>query len=134
MFYFEREEVLHLIISDEEEANSVGLSPNITAELNEQGELIGIEILQASTLTSNSTEPFGKISTIRCWPKSGKTSHGKRWTRCGSGYLGNARCQSIRSYLPGQHGRSWRSYHDVPLSAFWLESARESAIVPQKPA
>ena len=49
MFYFEKEDVLHLIMSDEEEANSVELSPNITAELNEQGELIGIEILQAST-------------------------------------------------------------------------------------
>ncbi len=54
MFYFEKEDVLHLIISDEEEANSVELSPNITAELNERGELIGIEILQASTFVSDS--------------------------------------------------------------------------------
>jgi uncharacterized protein YuzE len=54
MCYFEKEDVLHLIISDEEEANSVELSPNITAELNEQGELIGIEILQASTLVRDS--------------------------------------------------------------------------------
>jgi uncharacterized protein YuzE len=54
MFYFEKEDVLHLIISDEEEANSVELSPNITAELNEQGELIGIEILQASMFVRDS--------------------------------------------------------------------------------
>jgi uncharacterized protein YuzE len=54
MFYFEKEDVLHLVISDEEEANSVELSPNITAELNEQGELIGIEILQASTFVRDS--------------------------------------------------------------------------------
>ena len=54
MFSFEKEDVLHLIISDEEEANSVELSPNITAELNEQGELIGIEILQASTFVRDS--------------------------------------------------------------------------------
>ena len=54
MFYFEKEDVLHLIISDEEEANSVELSPNINAELNEQGELIGIEILQASTFVRDS--------------------------------------------------------------------------------
>ena len=54
MCYFEKEDVLHLMISDEEEANSVELSPNITAELNEQGELIGIEILQASTLVRDS--------------------------------------------------------------------------------
>ena len=54
MCYFEKEDILHLIISDEEEANSVELSPNITAELNEQGELIGIEILQASTFVRDS--------------------------------------------------------------------------------
>ncbi len=54
MCYFEKEDILHLMISDEEEANSVELSPNITAELNEQGELIGIEILQASTFVRDS--------------------------------------------------------------------------------
>jgi len=54
MFYFEKEDILHLVMSDEEEANSVELSPNITAELNEQGELIGIEILQASTFVRDS--------------------------------------------------------------------------------
>jgi hypothetical protein len=45
MCYFEKEGVLHLMISDEEEGNSLELSPTITAELNEQGELLGIEIL-----------------------------------------------------------------------------------------
>ena len=54
MCYFEKEDVLHLMISDEEEANSVELSPNITVELNAQGELIGIEILQASTFVRDS--------------------------------------------------------------------------------
>jgi len=54
MFYFEEEDILHLVMSDEEEANSVELSPNITAELNAQGELIGIEILQASTFIRDS--------------------------------------------------------------------------------
>jgi len=54
MFYFEKEDILHLVMTDEEEANSVELSPNITAELNEQGELIGIEILQASTFVRDS--------------------------------------------------------------------------------
>jgi uncharacterized protein YuzE len=54
MFYFEKEDILHLVMSDEEEANSVELSPNITAELNAQGELIGIEILQASTFVRDS--------------------------------------------------------------------------------
>jgi len=49
LLYFDEEDILHLVISEEEEANSVELSPNITAELNEKGELIGIEILNAST-------------------------------------------------------------------------------------
>ena len=49
MVYFEREDILHLVISDEEETQSIELSPNITAELNEKGELIGIEIINAST-------------------------------------------------------------------------------------
>ncbi len=49
MSYFEQEDVLHLLISDEPEAGSVEVSPNITAELDAQGALIGIEILRAST-------------------------------------------------------------------------------------
>jgi uncharacterized protein YuzE len=46
--YFEEEDVLHLAISDEAEDGSIEVSPNITAELNDKGELIGIEILDAS--------------------------------------------------------------------------------------
>ena len=49
MIYFEKEDILHLVISDEPESDSLELGPNITAELNEKGELIGIEILNAST-------------------------------------------------------------------------------------
>jgi uncharacterized protein YuzE len=49
MTYFKDEDVLHLVISEENESNSVELSPNITAELNENGDLIGIEILEASS-------------------------------------------------------------------------------------
>ena len=52
--YFEKEDVLHLVISDEPEAGSVEVSPNITAELNANGELIGIEILAASTFIRDS--------------------------------------------------------------------------------
>ena len=54
MSYFESEDVLHLVISDEAEAGSAELSPNVTAELNDRGELIGIEILQASTYMRDS--------------------------------------------------------------------------------
>jgi uncharacterized protein YuzE len=48
MTYFAQDDVLHLAISDEPEARSVELIPNVTAELNDEGELIGIEILNAS--------------------------------------------------------------------------------------
>ncbi|AMM41173.1 DNA polymerase III subunit alpha [Candidatus Desulfofervidus auxilii] len=54
MNYFKEEDILHLIISDEIEAGSVELSPNITIELNEKGELIGIEILEASSFIRDS--------------------------------------------------------------------------------
>jgi uncharacterized protein YuzE len=54
MSYFEQDDVLHILISDEAEANSIELNPNITAELNEKGEVIGIEILNASTFVRDS--------------------------------------------------------------------------------
>jgi len=49
MTYFPEEDVIHLAMTDEEEVASMELSPNITAELNADGELIGVEILKAST-------------------------------------------------------------------------------------
>jgi len=48
MTYFEEDDVLHLAISDDLEGGSIEISPNITAELNAHGDLIGIEILNAS--------------------------------------------------------------------------------------
>jgi len=54
MSYFEEEDVLHLVLSDDPEAGSVEISPNITAELNAQGALIGIEILGASAFIRDS--------------------------------------------------------------------------------
>ena len=54
MTYFKDEDILHLVISEENEASSVELSPNITAELNKDGEIIGIEILDASTFIRDS--------------------------------------------------------------------------------
>lgn len=48
MTYFKDEDILHLAISTETEASSIELSPNITAELSANGELIGLEILEAS--------------------------------------------------------------------------------------
>ncbi len=54
MKYFEKEDIIHLTIADEPETNSVKISPNITAELNEAGELIGIEITNASSFLRDS--------------------------------------------------------------------------------
>jgi uncharacterized protein YuzE len=54
MMYFEKDDVLHLAISDEPEAGSVELGPNIMVELNDKGEMIGIEILEASRFIRDS--------------------------------------------------------------------------------
>lgn len=54
MAYFEKEDILHLTISDEREVGGVEISPNLTVELNEAGELIGIEIINASAFIRDS--------------------------------------------------------------------------------
>ncbi len=54
MTYFKENDILHLVISEDDEAGSVELGPNITAELNANGELIGIEILNASAFIRDS--------------------------------------------------------------------------------
>jgi uncharacterized protein YuzE len=48
MRYFEAEDVLHLMISEDLEADTVEISADVTAELNGSGEVIGVEILNAS--------------------------------------------------------------------------------------
>jgi uncharacterized protein YuzE len=48
MTYFKKDDIIHLILSEGEEFGSFEIAPNITAELNEKGDLIGIEILRAS--------------------------------------------------------------------------------------
>lgn len=48
MNYFEIEDIIHLVFSDEPQFANRELAPNITAELNENGDIIGIEILNAS--------------------------------------------------------------------------------------
>lgn len=54
--YFEQEDVLHLAITEEPESRSLELSPDITAELDDKDEMIGVEILNA-----------GKFVPMRCW-------------------------------------------------------------------
>ena len=47
--YFEKEDVLHLVLAEGAESRSLEIAPNITVELNEDNELIGVEILNASS-------------------------------------------------------------------------------------
>ncbi|MDB9314318.1 DUF2283 domain-containing protein [Spirulina sp. CS-785/01] len=54
MNYFEKEDILHLVLSDNPESQSIEISPNITAEVGNDGELIGLEILEASTFIRDS--------------------------------------------------------------------------------
>jgi uncharacterized protein YuzE len=54
MVYFEKEDILHLSIAPDLESSSIEISPNITAELNDKGELIGIEIINASSYIRDS--------------------------------------------------------------------------------
>ena len=62
--YFEQEDILHLVISERPERGSLELSPDITAELNEEGELIGIEILNATTFVQDAILGCGKANML----------------------------------------------------------------------
>ncbi|MCX7014013.1 MAG: DUF2283 domain-containing protein [Candidatus Sumerlaeota bacterium] len=67
MKYFEEEDVLHLIISEGREAGSIEITPNLTVELNSKGEIIGLEILQASRFLCDSVleSAQAKIANIK---------------------------------------------------------------------
>jgi uncharacterized protein YuzE len=65
MIYFEQEDILHLTIADEAEANSIELSPNITAELNDKGELIGLEITKASSFIRDSILETAQLKLLQ---------------------------------------------------------------------
>jgi uncharacterized protein YuzE len=46
--YYKEEDIMHIVISEGPERGSAEISPNITLELDENREIIGIEILEAS--------------------------------------------------------------------------------------
>ena len=48
MRYFQEEDVILLAIKPGDEANSYEISPNITVEMDAEGDIIGVEILEAS--------------------------------------------------------------------------------------
>ncbi len=60
MRYFAQEDILYLAISNDPENGSIEISSNITAEYNDKGELIGIEILKASDFIRDSIAKFGR--------------------------------------------------------------------------
>ncbi|MBI5748275.1 MAG: DUF2283 domain-containing protein [Nitrospinae bacterium] len=78
MTYFEDEDILHIVISEGKESDSIELSPNITAELNESGELIGIEILEASSFLRDSILETTQAKILKL-----KTSHNNQIQRTG---------------------------------------------------
>lgn len=47
--YFEEEDILHLLIAEGPESRSLEIAPNITVELSNENELMGVEILNASS-------------------------------------------------------------------------------------
>jgi uncharacterized protein YuzE len=70
LIYFDQEDILYLLLTDGEEENSVELSPTITAELNAQGEVIGIEILQASTFVREALQERAHAQGLKRSPAS----------------------------------------------------------------
>lgn len=49
MAYSSDSDTVHLTITEAPESQSVEISPDVTAELDENGDLIGVEILNASS-------------------------------------------------------------------------------------
>jgi uncharacterized protein YuzE len=63
--YFEQEDILHLVIVEGPESGSIEISPEITVELNEKNEMIGVEILNASTFLRNTILESIQAKTIQ---------------------------------------------------------------------
>ena len=51
--FYSKEDILYIYVAEGKEVSSKPLGSGITAELNENGELIGIEILEASKFLQN---------------------------------------------------------------------------------
>lgn len=62
MRYFPEEDIIHIMIKKGDEARSIEISPNVTVELDENGEMIGIEILNATRNTELGGRADGKRS------------------------------------------------------------------------
>jgi uncharacterized protein YuzE len=60
MRYFQEEDIIHICIKEGSEFRSVEISPNVTVELDESGEMLGIEILNATNFIRD-----GLLETIQ---------------------------------------------------------------------
>ena len=63
--YFEAEDVLHIAIAGGPESRSIELSPTITVELNDNDEMIGVEILEASSFLRDAVLESIQARTLR---------------------------------------------------------------------
>jgi len=70
LVYFAEEDVLHLILSEEKESGSAEIGPHITAELNENGEIIGVEILNASRFIRDTILDSAQVRLLSAVPGS----------------------------------------------------------------
>lgn len=57
--------MLHLAITEEPESRSLELSPDITVELNDKDEMIGVEILNASKFLRDAVLESIQAKTLR---------------------------------------------------------------------
>lgn len=67
--YFPEQDVIHIALTEEEEFDSLEISPNITAELNREGEMIGVEILKASTYLRDCILESAQAKLLQINPK-----------------------------------------------------------------
>ncbi|WP_374687253.1 DUF2283 domain-containing protein [Promineifilum sp.] len=69
--YFEVEDILHIVIADGPESRSIELSPTITVELDENDEMIGVEILEASSFLRDAVLESIQARTLRVLEAAG---------------------------------------------------------------
>ncbi len=75
MVYFKDDDVIHIVIAEGNESGSVEISPNITVELDDKGEIIGIEILKASDFLRDSILDSAQAKLLSITKTSNKRMH-----------------------------------------------------------
>ena len=69
--YFEAEDILHIAIAGGPESRSIELGPTITVELDENDEMIGVEILEASSFLRDAVLESIQARTLRVLEAAG---------------------------------------------------------------